>query len=286
MKQDSSFIFPSSAARRAEEDHHSSLARKHRFTLIELLVVIAIIAILAAMLLPALNKARATARKSACMSNYKSIGTAMNMYVDDHKGYYPKRCVINNSLRTIWSSDYPTIPVTYIAPYLNHRIETGVGWVRINYGVTSNSGRSSPLACPEFDQSIWQSVGKGTSLPSYLENLYIFAPGDVYGSSSPKNHNFKSPDRPSRVMMSMESTGKGNGSVSVTTDQFEYFSYRHNKAANVLFMDGHVQTLAQKQVPHGCSSYPGYVPDASWTYFWRGRNESEGTKSTFDVKSY
>ncbi len=41
------------------------------------------------MLLPALNKARALARKSACMNNCKSIGTAMNMYVGDHNGYYP-----------------------------------------------------------------------------------------------------------------------------------------------------------------------------------------------------
>ncbi len=63
--------------------------KKNAFTLVELLVVIAIIAILAGMLLPALNRAQKAARTSAALSNVKQIHLANQMYVDDNGGYLP-----------------------------------------------------------------------------------------------------------------------------------------------------------------------------------------------------
>jgi prepilin-type N-terminal cleavage/methylation domain-containing protein/prepilin-type processing-associated H-X9-DG protein len=64
--------------------------KRQFFTLIELLVVIAIIAILAAMLLPALNRARETAKSVHCISNLKQVSLAMFSYADDYAGYIPR----------------------------------------------------------------------------------------------------------------------------------------------------------------------------------------------------
>ena len=72
------------------------LSRK--FTLIELLVVIAIIAILAAMLLPALSKARESAKQLSCSFRFKAISSATALYLNDNADYYPQLRLPNNGL--------------------------------------------------------------------------------------------------------------------------------------------------------------------------------------------
>jgi prepilin-type N-terminal cleavage/methylation domain-containing protein/prepilin-type processing-associated H-X9-DG protein len=64
---------------------------KRGFTLIELLVVIAIIAILAAMLLPALSRSKGQATKISCVNNLRQLGISMQLYVDENQGYFPPR---------------------------------------------------------------------------------------------------------------------------------------------------------------------------------------------------
>lgn len=97
------------------------MSRRRAFTLVELLVVIGIIALLIAILLPALRRARESANRVSCASNMRQIGIGFMMYIGDYKGYFPRPAVSVQPEDWVYWQATRKLDESRIAPYLGRK---------------------------------------------------------------------------------------------------------------------------------------------------------------------
>jgi prepilin-type N-terminal cleavage/methylation domain-containing protein/prepilin-type processing-associated H-X9-DG protein len=218
--------------------------RRINFTLIELLIVISIIAILASLLLPALQNARNTAKQIYCANNFRQMGAAMNMYSSDNIGFLPQ--VSAGYQETTYGANHWIYFSDLLMPYINE-----------NAKVFSYKGyywKNSPFLCPE-------------AINFYdVENhygIYFTCTATLGGWTKPYNHDginyganavyypqkISAVKNPSRTAFSGDSQSLGiTGNFRTVTSSAEGGAYWygtrilncHKNGLNWLFGDTHV----------------------------------------------
>jgi prepilin-type N-terminal cleavage/methylation domain-containing protein/prepilin-type processing-associated H-X9-DG protein len=273
---------PSQLRKETLNGHHErqNPAWQGAFTLIELLVVIAIIAILAAMLLPALSKAKDRALAAACLSNTKQIGLAVVLYAGDENDHFPvtesrwRPGPYKNSKGLAcggewWYQDRGQNKPNTIAPLLLPQLPNTKVWV-----------------CPKRKRGLTYTTEPGQYDPSITGFIsYGFNALGVFGRADPsntdRNLNFKTSNatRPSEMVVSTDTSGSNNPAecstgtlkgdaawldfvwgiesgpaMSVSNEKnhrLQTAYAKHNKRVNVIYVDGHAAPSAPSKLTWG-----------------------------------
>ncbi|MCF6176492.1 MAG: type II secretion system GspH family protein [Victivallaceae bacterium] len=221
--------------------HKESKKTWRDFTLIELLVVIAIIAILASMLLPALNRARESAHRISCLSNMKQLGLAMQGYNSDNNGMMPPSGWNNGGSYLLWNN--------MIGSYVGVK-DTANDWGSLT---GKNLPLNSAFTCPKLSDKL--NGNRFYSSYGYNSNTFgginYAVPASFNGVPKPKPPVKNSQiSKPTKQLVLVETWYNNNNITSrkrgrYIADNQAYLCFRHLESANTLYLDGHAASEKQ-----------------------------------------
>jgi prepilin-type processing-associated H-X9-DG protein len=200
------------------------------------LVVIAIIAILAALLMPALKSAREKGRAAVCSNNLRQIGMGIYLYANENNDAICPLRTLNPTIKYIPAALSSHLPLPFKSDQTTRYLVP------------------NPWLCPTLDLRAYspQRLLEVGAWPAYTVNRNIGTSGLFLDENLPASQLRRVGDvnNSASAFLAGDSEPQWNGSgYTGTLDSYGWLQYRHSGRANFLFADGHVGSLAKAQVP-------------------------------------